>query len=247
MTFNPEWHQRRSIRLKGYDYAAAGWYFVTLCTWQRECLFGEVVDGGMRLNEVGGLVETVWCRLPEHFASINLIDHVVMPNHFHGIVQITGSVGAKQGSPASPDVDGNHAKGKADEAFALPLHGTASGSLCAVIQNFKSISTRRINKLRNNPAGPVWQRNYFERVIRDDNELAAIREYIVTNPLQWDADNNHPNNLSGRALVRPISLKCTYILGPPVTPKGRSKPRPYLTSFATRSKVMKIYADILNT
>ena len=110
------------------------------------------------------------------------------------------SAGVKQVSPALPAFDCNTSaddiadKGKAGETFALPLHGTVSGSLCAVVQNFKSVSTRKINRLRNNPGCPVWQRNYYERVIRDDNELVRAREYIVNNPLKWDLDHENPLN-----------------------------------------------------
>lgn len=102
MAFNPDIHHRRSLRLKGYDYSSVGAYFVTICTWQRECLFGAIEDGEMRLNTMGLIVESLWCRLPEHFTNIDLDTYAIMPNHFHGILQITTPVGAKQGSSASP-------------------------------------------------------------------------------------------------------------------------------------------------
>lgn len=181
MTYNPEAYHRRSLRLKGYDYAGAGWYFVTLCTWQRECLFGEVVDGGMRLNDAGGLVESLLHEMTQRFPNVVMDSLVIMPNHIHLIVSF---VGAGLGPPHELDQSTTQ-KGAASRAPTL------GDVICA----FKSISAIRINKLRNNPGGPVWQRNYYERVIRDDDELGAIREYIATNPLQWDADNNHPNNL----------------------------------------------------
>jgi len=106
VVFNPDIHHRRSLRLKSYDYSCAGAYFVTICTWQRECLFGAIKDGEMRLNEMGLIVESLWCRLPEHFTNINLDTYAVMPNHFHGILHITESVGAKQDSPALPGFPG---------------------------------------------------------------------------------------------------------------------------------------------
>ncbi len=208
MGFNPEIHHRRSIRLRDYDYSRAGAYFVTIIAWQRECLFGEVVDGMMRLNDPGRMALECWDGLPGHFPHVKLDEFVVMPNHFHAILSIVGNVeanvGAKQGVSASPDSDddahggnnkgeyGNN-KGEAGESFASPLpHGTVRGSLGAIIQNFKSVSTRKINKIRKNPGAPVWQRNYYERVIRDDRELDGIRRYIAGNPVRWEEDENHP-------------------------------------------------------
>lgn len=214
MPYNPDIHHRHSIRLKDYDYAQAGAYFVTICAWQRECLFGEIVDGLMVLNDLGRIVDSVWRRLPEHFTSISLDEFIILPNHFHGILQINESVGAKQASPAlpslpglasdqtvgataqfhraSPALDTAPNQGKAVESLALPLHGTVSGSLCAVVQNFKSVSTRKINKLRDNPGCQVWQRNYYERVIRNDDELSRAREYVVNNPMKWELDRENP-------------------------------------------------------
>jgi REP element-mobilizing transposase RayT len=132
---------------------------------------------------------------------VQLDEFVIMPNHFHGIMDIIGPVGAKQGSSASPGFekvgnnDGDPTKGEAGESFASPLRdGTVSGSLGAIIQNFKSVSTRKINKLRDNPGCPVWQRNYYEHVIRNETDLANIRQYIANNPLKWDLDENNPAN-----------------------------------------------------
>lgn len=176
-------HRRRSIRLKGYDYAGYGWYFVTLCAWQRECLFGEIVDGEMRLSDVGQLVESVWLRLSEHFSGINPTDQIVMPNHFHGIISF---VGAGLGPPdglGPPVID--YPTTKTGAASRAPTLGDV---ICA----FKSISTRRVNQFRDNPGCPVWQRNYYERVIRNDLELETVRNYIATNPQQWESDNDNP-------------------------------------------------------
>jgi putative transposase len=202
MSFNPEIHHRRSIRLKEYDYSAAGAYFVTICAFQRECLFGEIVDGEMVLNEIGTIVLDCWSKIPEYFPTVILDECIAMPNHFHGIIHISESpVGAKQGSSASPAFDPcgkqdqSQNQGEAAETFASPLpSGTLRGTLGAVIQNFKSVSTRRINKLRNNTGCPVWQRNYFERVIRNEDNLAKAREYIVNNPLKWELDKENPAN-----------------------------------------------------
>jgi REP element-mobilizing transposase RayT len=207
MSYNPDIHHRRSIRLREYDYRNAGAYFVTICSFQRECLFGEVVDGEMRLNPLGMAVDACWRSITNHFSNVQLDEFVIMPNHFHAILDITtpesdeANVGAKQGSSASPgsgdngNNDDDCNKGEAGGSFASPLRdGTVSGSLSAVIQNFKSVSTRKINKMRNNPGCPAWQRNYYEHVIRNETDLANIRQYIVNNPLKWDLDENNPAN-----------------------------------------------------
>ena len=152
---------RRSIRLRDYDYSTTGAYFVTICTHERGCLFGEVVEGQMRLNEAGGMVESVWNLLPQRYPGITLDAFVVMPNHIHGIVSIDGPVGA---------------------IHELPLHQRRSMTLPKVVGYLKMNSAKHINQLRNTPGIPVWQRNYYERVIRDDRELAAIRQYIADNP-----------------------------------------------------------------
>lgn len=162
MTFNPDIHHRRSIRLKEYDYSGIGAYFVTLCAFQRECLFGDIVTGEMLLNDMGLIVRDCWQRIPALFSCVEVDEFVVMPNHFHAILFITESVGAKQDSPASPAFGGSiekrgedKNKGEADGTFASPLQdiqnipqGTSPGSLGAVMQNFKSVSTRKINKWR---------------------------------------------------------------------------------------------------
>jgi REP element-mobilizing transposase RayT len=196
MPFNPDIHHRRSIRLQNYDYSQNGAYFVTLCSWQRECLFGEIIEGAMHLNDFGRVVESQWRGLPAHFSGINLDEFVIMPNHFHGIAHIIKPVGAKQDPSALPAFDLRCQQGKAGETLALPLQGTESGSLAAVIQNFKSLSTRKINKIRNNSGCLTWQKNYYERVIRDEGELAATREYIINNPLQWQLDKENPANIT---------------------------------------------------
>lgn len=195
MTYNPDIHHRRSIRLKEYDYSGVGAYYVTLRAFQRECLFGDIVIGEMRLNDIGLIVRECWQRIPVHFPGLEVDEFVVMPNHFHAILLITESVGpihvgAKQVSPASPAFGRHIVK----QGVSMP-QGTSPGSLGAIMQNFKSVSTRKINKLRDNPGCPVWQRNYYERVIWDEKELTMAREYVLNNPLQWDLDNDNPKRI----------------------------------------------------
>jgi REP element-mobilizing transposase RayT len=175
-------HQRRSIRLRNYDYAANGAYFVTICAFQRECLFGEVVDGEMRMNDFGVIVRKEWERSTPIRAELSIDAYVVMPNHFHGIVHIdVGAHGVRPGEMA--------------EHFGW-AHGRAflrsPKSLGSFIAGFKSAVTKHINQSRGTAGVPVWQRNYYERVIRDDRELDALREYIVANPARWADDDNHP-------------------------------------------------------
>jgi putative transposase len=183
-------HRRRSIRLPHFDYSQNGTYFVTICTWRREPLFGDVVGGEMRLNEWGQIVRDEWLRTESLRPNVELDAFVAMPNHFHGIIVITergGFVGAQRAAPLRrPGITPNN---------------VAPGSLGAIIRSFKSAATRRINRLRDNPGVPVWQRNYYERVIRDDAEWNRIREYVTGNPANWADDENHPDEID--------SVKCT--------------------------------------
>lgn len=181
MTFNSDIHHRRSIRLHGYDYTQAGAYFITICVHNRECLFGEVVDGEMRLNDAGRVVELCWQAIPEHFPHVELDAFVMMPNHLHGVVFITGAtVGATHASPL--------------QTPSAP-YGPRRGSIAAIVGSFKSAATKRINEQRATPGSPLWQRNYYEHIIRDENSLTSIRKYIVNNPLQWSMDRENPANV----------------------------------------------------
>lgn len=173
--YNPEIHHRHSIRLKDYDYTQAGEYFITICSWNRECLLGEIKDGKMVLNEMGNRVVFTWKDLPNHNPYIVLDEFIVMPNHVHGIIMITDIVGADSG-PAPTNVDKRH---------GLP----------EIVRQFKTFSSKRINQIRNTPGVPVWQRNYYEHIIRNEDELNKIREYIINNPLKWAEDENNPVNI----------------------------------------------------
>ncbi len=174
----------------------AGVYFVTICTQDRQCLFGEVVNGEMQLNDVGEIFTACWHDLPDHFPHVALDAFVVMPNHVHGIIFINDQVNKNITSQV------HNRRGEAMlrpyTPFNIPYtaSGTRSGSLGAIIQNFKSYSTRHINTLCDTPGLPVWQRNYYDHIIRNDADLDRTRHYIVTNPLQWDGDQLHPDNPS---------------------------------------------------
>lgn len=166
---------RHSIRLKGYDYSSCGAYFVTICTQNRELLFGDIVDGKMILNKIGKIVESVWESLPQHH-PIELDQSQIMPNHIHGIIVIRNRRGFARKTPT------------------MGLFGhVASGSLSCVIRAFKSEITKQIRIIMENPQFPVWQRNYYEHIIRNEQELSKIREYIELNPSMWDRDRNNPD------------------------------------------------------
>ena len=171
--FNPDIHQRTSIRLKNYDYSQNGAYFVTICVNNMVCLFGDVVDGKMVLNDAGKMVQTAWNNLPKRFSEIQLDVCTIMPKHLHGIVAIVGAplVGARP-------------EGKRATTRVAPTLGT-------IVGQFKSISTTEYTRNVKQSHWPpfhnkLWQRNYYEHVIRNDDELNKIREYIIQNPDRWD-------------------------------------------------------------
>ena len=195
MAYNPEVHHRQSIRLRDYDYSHAGAYVVTVCAWQRECLFGEVVDGEMRLSAFGEIVQEDWQLTAVLRDNTRLDEFVIMPNHFHAIIFIDDRRGTAC-RPLGFNVVTDKDQGTAHRAPTAELFGRpVVGSLPTIIRSFKSAATKHINRLRNNPGAPVWQRNYYERVIRDDQELHAIRQYIINNPIKWADDENHPTRL----------------------------------------------------
>jgi REP element-mobilizing transposase RayT len=154
------------LRLKDYDYAQAGAYFVTICVRDRACLFGNAVDGEMRLNAFGRLVDAAWRALPEHYPHVDLDCFVVMPNHFHGIVALR---------PA--------------QECAAEIHAGKRHGLPEIVRAFKTFSARRINEVRGTQGVPVWQRNYYEHVIRDEADYRRITEYVAENPRRWSEDS----------------------------------------------------------
>ena len=190
MTYNPEIHRRRSIRLKGYDYSQAGAYFITVCAWNKECLFGEIKDGEMLLNEYGEIIMKCWDTIPSHFLHVETDEFIVMPNHMHGIVLVNNCRG-EVSPPFSEVVAFNSKTKKAPKqgGETPPLRNITFGQIVAY---FKYQSAKQINQNRNTPRVPVWQRNYYEHIIRDDRELQAIREYTRYNPLKWDEDEENP-------------------------------------------------------
>ena len=164
MSYDSQIHHRKSIRLRDYDYSQAGAYFVSICAYHHKCIFGEVEQRAVLLNDLGGIVAECWDALPERFEDVELDMSVVMPTHFHGVILI----GCNDKPPQSPP------------------------NLGELIRVFKSTSTVRANQLMEYPGRSLWQRNYYEHVIRGESELTCIRQYIVNNPIQWETDNENP-------------------------------------------------------
>ena len=188
MINNPTSHRRKSIRLQGYDYSQAGLYFITVCTHNQVPLFGEIVDGVMVLNAAGQIVEKCWCAIPEHFPQVTVDKFVVMPNHVHGIITIgENNVGVN-------DVRANNVR--ANDYLPLPSnetprssqHGT-SRTIGSMVRGFKIGVTRWFRAKTD--IHKVWQRNYYEHIIRNEDSYLKIAEYIQTNPQRWETDTYH--------------------------------------------------------
>jgi REP element-mobilizing transposase RayT len=172
MKYNPEIYSRRSIRLKGYDYSQAGAYFVTICTQNQECLFGDITDGIMRANHFGKIVGEQWNDIPQRFPVVQLDQFVVMPNHIHGVLVVVGA----------PLAGGQ-----------LRAAARAAPTVGDIVGGYKSLSVHHcLHWIKQNVPqqrlGQLWQRNYWEHIIRDESELNSIREYIRNNPAQWEMD-----------------------------------------------------------
>ncbi len=181
MVFNPVTHRRRSIRLKKYDYSQSGAYFVTVCTKNRKCLFGKIVDGNMFLNGIGLMIQMVWGAIPEYYSGIKIDKFAIMPNHIHGIIIIVGA-----GPRACP--------GEGQPRGVAPTL-----SLPDVVHRFKTITTKQyVDGVKQRGwtrfSGRLWQRNYYEHIIRDETELNLAREYIINNARKWDLDRENPDN-----------------------------------------------------
>lgn len=189
--FDPTKHHRRSIRLKGYDYASEGAYFATIVTQGRACLFGEIRDGKMILNEAGQMIVKWWNELPNKFPDMILGAFVVMPNHFHGIIIIEKTVGADlRVCPNGEIISGEH--------IGSPLR-KPNAPLSQIVQWFKTMTTneyiRGVKQLGWIPfIGKFWQRNYYEHVIRNEKELRQKTDYILNNPFRWEDDKENPGN-----------------------------------------------------
>ena len=195
----PNRHHRRSIRLKEYDYIQPGAYFITIYTYDRAGLFGEIVEGEMRLNDCGRVAEQCWLDIPSHFPHAELDAFVIMPNHVHGILWIVETppamVGAKNFSPLPPT-----------PPISPPTpterpRGT-SKTIGSVVRGFKIGVTKWARQ--NTDIHIVWQRNYYEHIIRHERALNAIRHYIIENPPRWHLDRENNARAAPDPLARAI-------------------------------------------
>ena len=186
MPNNPSKNRRRSIRLEGYDYSQRAGYFVTICVQDRGCIFGTIANGTMRMNTIGRIIEEEWLLTPGIRPTVELDRFVVMPNHVHGILYLLGDGGgAAQHPPESVGANGYSPLRR--RPFESP-----SMTIGAILRGFKGASTKRVNQFRNTPGHRVWQRNYYEHIIRNEKELSRIQAYIIDNPLQWSNDPDNP-------------------------------------------------------
>ena len=185
-------HHRKSIRIKEYDYATPGEYFITICTYQRECLFGDITRDGMHLNPFGLIVQEEWLRTQVIRPEIELDEFIIMPNHLHGIIAIMETHVGTHGCASLRGITApNASKQRINPPNISPRRRPRS--LGSFVAGFKSAATKRINEERKMPRTLVWQSRYYEHIIRNDKDLNNVREYIVNNPIQWHVDEENPN------------------------------------------------------
>ncbi len=179
-----KYHRRRSIRLAGYDYTSEGGYFVTIVTHGRLCLFGEVINGEMHVNDFGRIVHEEWFNTAKLRPNVELLEDefVVMPNHIHGIIwieDVTGRCSLKDNSPVG--------------AYSHTPLRSPSHTIGAIIRGYKGAVTTKKNTIRNSKGSSIWQRNYYDHIICSEKDYENIVNYIDSNPLQWELDkeNDH--------------------------------------------------------
>jgi putative transposase len=227
MLYNKNIHHRRSIRLKGYDYSQAGLYFITICVQDRKCLFGEIVDGEMILNDAGKMADNEWVKIPERFTNVQLHEYIVMPNHFHAVMEIVGATlvvaqnthtnPVAQNTHTNPVAQNTHTNPVAQNTHTNPVaqnetvdpdnetvdneKGQPQGiaptakpkTVGDMVGAFQSIATveyiRGVKQLGwQTFNGKLWQRNYYEHIIRDEQSYQRISDYIINNPKNWKDD-----------------------------------------------------------
>jgi REP element-mobilizing transposase RayT len=204
MKYNPKIHHRQSIRLRGYDYSQPGSYFITLCTQNRECNLGEIINNQMKFTVRGFIIHEFWSKIPDHFPNVELDEFIVMPNHVHGIIVINDNFheGGKHQQNHEEGGENNTAGGQKNPAGGEnnpeggetpPLRKKTLGQ---VIAYYKYQTTKIINQVDDTPGLRMWQRNYYDRIIHHEKILELARQYIFQNPFRWDKDPHHPRKLS---------------------------------------------------
>ncbi len=191
MKYDPQIHHRRSIRLKGYDYSQAGAYFITICCQDRACLFGKIADGRMVLNDAGKIANECWLQIPEHFPKVILHEHIVMPNHVHGIIELdsTVTVGVQNDAGDVGVQDFEPLRGQNFEPQRRrqnEFQKIIPRSIGSIIRGYKIGVTKWFRN--NTEIQIVWQRNYYEHILRNERSYQIISNYIIDNPAKWNAD-----------------------------------------------------------
>ncbi|NJL62684.1 MAG: transposase [Methylacidiphilales bacterium] len=164
MIYNPQIHHRRSIRLRGYNYSQQGLYFITICTQNHECRLGRIVEEKMQWTFGGWIAYQAWIEIPQHFQYVESDEFVIMPNHLHAILIINNI-------PDDREIQTRATLGK-------------------IVGYYKYKTTKLINEIDDALGSRVWQRNYYDRIIRNEQELFATRKYIINNPINWSKDKN---------------------------------------------------------
>jgi REP element-mobilizing transposase RayT len=188
MNFNPEYHHRRSIRIQGYDYSKPGLYFITICTEKKNCIFGTIIDKKSILNDLGSIAKKFWVEIPNHFPNVLLHQFIVMPNHIHGIIEL------KSGVVGAPNVVGaqNFVPLQQQQQIIIPKRNEFQKiiphSIGAIVRGYKTGVTKWYRQQSNSGYDRLWQRNYYEHIIRDEKSYHIISKYIVNNPLHWKSD-----------------------------------------------------------
>ena len=200
MKYNPQIHHRRSIRLKGYDYSQAGLYFITICVHEKKHLFGNIENGEMILNDAGKIANECWLEIPNHFPNAVLHEHIVMPNPVHGVIQLlknndTVGIDNYQSLFPHPSPQPTHPSPQPTQPSPQPspqqppkneFQKIIPRSIGSIVRGFKIGVTKWVHA--NSEIHTVWQRNYYEHIIRDEQSYQKISEYIVNNPANWKND-----------------------------------------------------------
>ena len=180
--YNPNIHNRKSIRLKGYDYSQAGLYFITICCQNRECRFGKIENDEMILNEFGNIAYTEWLKLPERFPNFKLDVFQIMPNHMHSIIALNDVFVGAGFTPAQNDNQPN------DDIRATARVAPTISDIVGAYKSLVANGCLNIYKSKNKSMGKLWQRNYHEHIIRNEQSYQTISEYIINNPVKWTED-----------------------------------------------------------
>ena len=173
--------RRRSIRLPGFDYSQVGMYFVTICSGQQQCIFGQIRGTEIVLSRVGEVAKACWLEIPQHFRNVKMETYVVMPNHVHGILTIQFKLPVNASAQCV----------NVNESFGKP----SANSIPTIIRSFKSAVSKRAREAGLIPADSIWQRGYYERVLRNTREYVEATNYILLNPARWSHDEENPNKV----------------------------------------------------